>query len=126
MNSLKDALAALVALTLAAVSAAADCLAAGAIRPDHEQRFGALRVTLDQLAEAAAACEALAASGQPEDPDAEAFAKLRADLAEARQALTSGGDLAALRADILGHIETLTLTVDALSDNVAALVPAKG
>ena len=126
MTSIQTALAAIVSLTLAAVSAAADCLAAGAIRPDHEQRFGVLRVQLDQLAEAAAAAEALAASDQPENPDAEAFAKLRADLAEARQALTSGGDLAALRADILGHIETLALTVDSVADQIAALVPPKG
>jgi hypothetical protein len=119
---LKSATAALTALALAVVSAAADVLAAGAIRPDHEQRFGALRVSLDQLHTAAAEVQQLAAAEAPPNPDAEAFAKLSADLAAARSAasdaLASGGELAAL----VARIETLALTVDHMSDQLSELV----
>lgn len=98
---MKDSLIALAALAAAVVAAAEDLQAAGAIRPDHQTKWGAFRVSLDQLHEAAQTAETAADEGAPVLPDAAALGKL--------------GD----------QVETMALTLDHLSDQVAALVSAK-
>lgn len=91
------------ALAIAAlVGAAAELQAVGAIRPDHETKWGALRVALDQANDAAQALDQAADQATPATPDAAAFEQL-------------------------GHqVETLALTVDSLHDEIAALRAAKG
>ena len=125
MKNLVSAAASLTALALATVSAAAELHAVSGVRPDHEQRFSSLRVSIDQLHAAAVELEALAVAEQPENPDAQALQALRDDLAAARtaasQAVANGDELGELTA----RIETLALVVDRVSDQVAELVAAK-
>lgn len=124
MSTLKTSLTALAALVAAAITSAEDMQAVGAVRPDHAQRFSAHRVTLDQLSAACADAQKIAEQDAPPNPDAEAFAALRAELAAAReaasQALNGGGSSA-----LLERVEALAMTVDNLADRVAELI-AKG
>ena len=99
---MKSQTSALVALIAGLVGAAAELQAVGAIRPDHETKWGALRVALDQANEQAQSLDKAAADAEPSNPDAAAFVTL-------------------------GHqVETLALTVDDMRDQLAALVAAKG
>lgn len=94
---MKSQTTALVALIAGLVGAAAELQAVGAIRPDHETKWGALRVALDQANDAAQALDKAADEAAPTTPDAAAFEQL-------------------------GHqVETLALTVDSLQDEIAAL-----
>ena len=91
---------ALVAAALAAVNIAAEIQSVGGVRPDHELKWGALRVQLDQIQAAAVEVDKLAESDTPENPDAAALLKVNA------------------------AIETLALTVDHMADQLNDL--AKG
>lgn len=87
---------ALVAAVAALVGAAAELQAVGAIRPDHETKWGALRVALDQLNELAQAIDQAATDAAPASPDAVALDELR------------------------HTIETMALTLDSLADKIDA------
>lgn len=80
----------------ALIGMAAELHASGAIRPDHAQKFSALRTGLDQAADQAD--QADAASVLPAPPGAAEFAALRET------------------------VETLALTVDHTGDQVQSLV----
>lgn len=104
------------ALALAAASvveAAVDLQAAGAIRPDHDQKWQGLRVQLEQLSQAAAEIDKAADSTVPDDPDAAAFDSLRAIVVDSAASMASVTEL-------IERIETLALTVDRLTDQLAA------
>nr|WP_295075339.1 hypothetical protein [uncultured Roseateles sp.] len=99
---MKLILSALAALVATAVTQAAELQASGAIRPDHETKWGAHRVGLDRLAESIAEAEKAIDADAPLSADAAGF-------------------------QALGHqVETMALTLDHLSDQVAALVAEKG
>jgi len=94
---------ALVAAIAALVGAAAELQAVGAIRPDHETKWGALRVGLDQVNDAAQALDQAADQAQPATPDAAALA-----------------DLAAKVGHIGDVLELHTTVLDRLSDQIDA------
>ncbi len=99
---MKLILSALAALVATAVTQATELQAAGAIRPDHETKWGAHRVGLERVAEAIADAEKTLDADAPLSADAAGF-------------------------EALGHqVETLGVLIDSLHDQVAALIAEKG
>lgn len=99
MNLILSALAALIAT---AVDQATELQASGAIRPDHETKWGAHRVGLERLAESVAEAQKTVDADTPLSADAAGF-------------------------EALGHqVETMGLMLDHLADQVTALAAAKG
>ncbi|MFG6440528.1 hypothetical protein [Roseateles sp. LKC17W] len=72
---------ALVAAVAGLIGQAAELQAAGAVRPEHETKWGALRVGLEQLNDAAKAIDQAADQAAPQTPDAAALADLAAKVA---------------------------------------------
>lgn len=118
--SLKSQTSALVAMIAGIVGAAAELRAAGAIRPEHDQKFANLRVAIDQANDAAQAVDQAADEAQPTTPDAAAFAELGGKVEAITAALASFSTVIAAQEELKHAVETMALTVDHLSDLIDA------
>lgn len=90
---MKSQTTALVAAVAALVGAAAELQAVGAIRPEHETKWGALRVGLDQVNDAAKALDQAADQAQPATPDAAALSALAERVSQIGDVLELNGTL---------------------------------